>query len=145
MSAFDRNAWHLPEDKLTRVIFKSWTKRIPTALIKEIKTNLNAGFTAVLISTVSGAIRKMMLRHGLQVPKRMHAIVPLPWPKHPNKFCNHWSFGFLQLLTGQADNLGRLKNVHNFIEGMKQSAVPAVNFYMVSCSKSNIIFIDITY
>lgn len=88
--AMDINQWHLPEHKLSRTIYKSWTKRIPTALIKEIKLNLKVGFTAVLVSAISGSLRKMMIRHNVKVPERMNAIVPLPWPKHPKKFCNHW-------------------------------------------------------
>lgn len=88
--AFDSNEWHLPESKLTRKIYKGWTRRIPTSLIKEIKTECRVGFTAVLISTISGALRKMMIRHNVKVPKKMSGLVPLPWPKHPKRFCNHW-------------------------------------------------------
>jgi len=130
--AMDVNDWHVPESKLSRNVYKAWTGRIPTSLIKEIKTQLGVGFTAVLISVVSGALRKMMIKHNAKVPKRMNALVPLPWPKHPQKFCNHWSFGFLELKTGESDPIRRLNKVHAYIEKMKQSAVPAVNFYMLA-------------
>jgi hypothetical protein len=48
------------------------------------------GFTAVLIAGIAGALRKVMLQNQVCVPKKMHAILPLPFPNHPPGLCNHW-------------------------------------------------------
>jgi len=88
--AYDRNAWHLPEHKLSRKIFKAWTRRIPTQWIKTTKQYHKVGFTAVLLSGISGALRKIMLENQVPIPKKMHCILPLPFPGHPTGFCNHW-------------------------------------------------------
>ena len=88
--AYDTNDWHLPEHKLTRTIFKAWTQRIPIDWIKGTKENHKVGFTAVLIAGISGALRKVMMDNNVPVPKKMHCILPLPFPGHPPGFCNHW-------------------------------------------------------
>lgn len=89
-TAMDVNSWHLPANQLSRKIYKAWSPRIGIDVIKEIKMRHNVGFTAVLIALISGAIRKMMVKCDVAVPKKVHAILPLPWPNHPSKFCNHW-------------------------------------------------------
>jgi hypothetical protein len=90
ITSMDVNDWHLPEDKLTRKIHKAWSSRIPISLIKEIKGQYNVGFTAVLVSSLTGALRAMMIRSQVAVPKSIHAILPLPWPGHPPGLNNHW-------------------------------------------------------
>jgi len=88
--AYDVNDWHLPESQLRRDVSKAWSKRIPIEDIKRVKRQHGVGFTAVVISAISGALRKTMMANGVTIPKKMHAILPLPWPKHPRKLCNHW-------------------------------------------------------
>jgi len=86
----DFNEWHLPENKLSRKIHKAWSSRIPIEAIKQYKRDAQVGFTAVITAVITTALREMMMRYKVTIPRTMHAIAPLPWPNHPVKLCNHW-------------------------------------------------------
>lgn len=85
----DTNDWHLSSDKLSKPRNVGFTHRIPLSYIKEIKNLHNVSFSAVIYASLTGALRKMMLTMGKNVPPYMSTAVAVPMPGHPQKLRNH--------------------------------------------------------
>ncbi|CAG7716992.1 unnamed protein product, partial [Allacma fusca] len=132
VDAYDVNDWHRGTQGTSSKPFNaSFTHRIPTQLIKEVKDRHGVSFTAVVMSTIMGGIRNSMIRQGLKVPRKMSAAIPVPLPNHPHKLRNHWVFTFLKLPIGIEDPLKRLQKIEGNIMKLKHSLVPAFSFSII--------------
>jgi hypothetical protein len=85
---FDRNAWHIPESKLSNKVNGSAFEKIPLSYIKEIKNLGGCSFSSVLYAAFAGGIRNIMLEQGIKVPEAIHCCTPLPIIGHPDKLRN---------------------------------------------------------
>ena len=90
VSATDHNQWHcLPERRLVKPMNMSFTERIPLTKIKNLSKSYNVSFSAVLLASITGGIRRMMMDSGVRVPKNISTAFPVPMPGHPLKLRNH--------------------------------------------------------
>ena len=74
----DENKWKVPEDKLLKTGTSSITKKIPVEFIKEIKRQYRVSFTGALLGLISGALRQSMMYCKIDVPDRIHGLLPIP-------------------------------------------------------------------
>jgi len=59
-------------------------RKIPIALLKQIKDDYNAGsISTVILAAFAGTLRRVMLDGGFEVPKVVHCAMPFPIPGHP--------------------------------------------------------------
>ena len=87
--SWDFNEWRLPEKKLTGWLHSALTNRVPVQRVKEIKRAHGTSFTAVIMAAFAGGIRNFMEAKGMKIPEKIHCVVPLPMPGHPNKLRNY--------------------------------------------------------
>ena len=87
--SWDFNEWRLPERKLTGKLNACLTSCIPVETMKEIKRAYGTSYTAVIFAAFAGGIRNFMLEKNMKVPRKIHCVIPLPMPGHPNKLRNH--------------------------------------------------------
>lgn len=82
------NPWHKP-GKRSKEYFSSMTPAIPAQIVKDLKNRFGVSYVTILISVISGGIRRVMKEAGQNVPKRMKGAIVLPMPRHSGRLITH--------------------------------------------------------
>jgi diacylglycerol O-acyltransferase / wax synthase len=105
----------------------AWSTPLPLRDVKLIKTMTNATVNDVLVSAVSGALRRYLLFHGHEA-QDFRAVVPVNMRREEEmgKLGNKFGVVFLSLPVSVEDPLLRLKEVNRRMSALKDSAEAAV-------------------
>ncbi len=100
----------------------AWSKPLPLRDIKAIKNATHTTVNDVLISAMSGALRRYMLSAGYE-PQDFRATVPvnLRTAEEMGRLGNKFGLVFLNLPVSIGDPLARLSEVHYRMQQLKQS------------------------
>lgn len=82
------NPWHKP-GKRSKEYFSSVSPSIPVQVVKDLKNRFGVSYATILISVISGGIRRVMKEAGQNVPKNMKGMIVLPMPRHPGGLVVH--------------------------------------------------------
>lgn len=82
------HALHLPASKQKGEYFVVESKMFPISRVKSIKAKFGIPFTSVLISVISGALRKYFLKYGATIPEYLSAGIPLATAEHSDRIIN---------------------------------------------------------
>lgn len=101
----------------------AWSRPVPLRDIKRIKNATRTTVNDVLISAMTGAMRRYMLELG-EVPVDFRATVPVNMrtPQEMGQLGNKFGLVFLSLPVTIADPLDRLAEVHLRMEELKRSS-----------------------
>lgn len=105
----------------------AWSEAIPLRDVKTIKNATNSTVNDVLVSAVSGAIRRYLLAHDLPA-EDFRAIIPVNMrtEKEYGTLGNKFGLVFLSLPVSFADPLKRLAEVGRRMAALKDSAEASV-------------------
>lgn len=81
--------WHLPQKKLSRNHVYAITSHIPMTYLKSIRDAHKATMTGIILTAITGAMRKVMLESEKGISQNFTVLTPLPVPGHPKKLRNH--------------------------------------------------------
>jgi hypothetical protein len=84
-----KGPWHGSGGSIKTPLLTAVSNIISVQRIKNIKTELNASFSTVLIFVCTSAMEQIMLKKGVKLPKLLPSVVPVPLPGHPDKLRNH--------------------------------------------------------
>ncbi|CAG7722392.1 unnamed protein product [Allacma fusca] len=133
VEAKDSNDWHpRSESELVRPFNNAFSDRINLDFIRSIKQRHGVSYNAVVMTAITGGIRRIMLQQGKAVPEVINAGLPIPLPGHPGTMTNHWTSAFIQLPVGMKDSFQRLAKIEENLRILKGSYAPAFNHVVVS-------------
>ena len=105
----------------------AWSRPLSLRDIKRVKNATGTTVNDVLISAMSGALRRYMLDQG-EIPVDFRATVPVNMrtPEEMGQLGNKFGLVFLSLPISSADPLQRLSEVHLRMEELKSSSEAGV-------------------
>lgn len=109
----------------------AWTQPIPMADVKAIKTTLGGTVNDVLVSAVTGGLRRYLIGHHQPVDNlNFRAAIPvnLRAADEPLELGNKFGLVFLTLPVGIDDSLMRYVEVRRRMNALKRSTEPMVTF-----------------
>jgi hypothetical protein len=89
--SFDNSSlWKLADHKKTGKLHIQASKVFaPCGYIKAVKNHHQVSFSSVIYASLTGAIRKISLKKGMQLPEKMPLMLPLLKEGHPGGLVNH--------------------------------------------------------
>jgi hypothetical protein len=89
--SFDNSSlWKLGDHKKTGKLNIQASKVLaPCGYIKAVKNHHQVSFSSVIYASLTGAIRKISLKKGMQLPEKMPLMLPLLKEGHPGGLVNH--------------------------------------------------------
>jgi hypothetical protein len=89
--SFDNSSlWKLADNKKTGKLNIQASKVFaPCGYIKAVKNHHQVSFSSVIYASLTGAIRKISLKKGMQLPEKMPLMLPLLKEGHPGGLVNH--------------------------------------------------------
>jgi hypothetical protein len=89
--SFDNSSlWKLADHKKTGKLNIQASKVFaPCGHIKAVKNHHQVSFSSVIYASLTGAIRKISLKKGMQLPEKMPLMLPLLKEGHPGGLVNH--------------------------------------------------------
>jgi WS/DGAT/MGAT family acyltransferase len=109
----------------------AWTRPIPLADVKAIKSTLGGTVNDVLVSAVTGGLRRYLVTHGQPVDGlNFRAAIPvnLRAPDEGLELGNKFGLVFLSLPVGIDDSLMRYVEVRRRMDELKRSTEAVVTF-----------------
>lgn len=106
----------------------AWSKKLSLATVKEIKNQTKTTVNDVMVSCLSGALRKYLKDHSTIKPQDIWAAVPVDVraTKNSMKFKNKFALVFLRAPVGVEGNINQLFETKHRMDEIKRSAEPLV-------------------
>lgn len=113
----------------------AWSRRFPIADVKEISRKIGGTVNDVLLTAVTGALRRYLLFRGDKPDgKDVNAMVPvnLRPPSEADELGNRFGLIYLSLPVGEADPDERLRLVKRRMDAIKKTPEPFVAFQILN-------------
>ena len=90
VNCFDtKNCWYMGDKRRPKEYHALFSNEIPVWKIKEIMKKHSVCYNAVLYSVTAGAITKLMVEAGQEVPAKLSSFFAYPLANHPGGLVNH--------------------------------------------------------
>ncbi|MBK8596588.1 MAG: wax ester/triacylglycerol synthase family O-acyltransferase [Holophagales bacterium] len=113
----------------------AWSRKVPVADVKAISRRIGGTVNDVLLTAVSGALRRYLLFRGEKPDgKDINAMVPvnLRPPAEADQLGNRFGLIYLSLPVGERDPAERLHLVKKRMDAIKKTPEPFVAFQILS-------------
>lgn len=105
----------------------SWTPPIPTKEFKRIARAFEVTINDLALAVITGALRRYFIAQGQDVPKTLHASVPIYLGSTTSiETGNNFGLVLVPLPLGEADPRERVQRLHRTMERLKSSPEAAV-------------------
>ncbi len=113
----------------------AWTDPYPLDRLRSLRQATGATINDILLTAVTGALRRHLLRRHAEVPENIRAIVPVDLRRVGDAgLGNQFGMVFLELPVGIAERRERLQAIHERMLAERQSALPAVSMEILGAA-----------
>jgi diacylglycerol O-acyltransferase len=113
----------------------AWTDPYPLDSLRSLRQATGATVNDVLLTAVTGALRRHLLRRHAEVPPSIRAVVPVDLRRvGDDHLGNQFGMVFLELPVGVAERMERLQTIHERMLTQRQSALPAVTMEVLGAA-----------